>query len=253
MEDRPAKTITYFGRSVTFPDLPDQRSFLAELEAGRWDGGGLFESIARYVDPETVYVDIGAWIGVSPFWAAQQAKMVIAVEPDPVCIDVLKAMQELNASPVTVVDAALSIGDELTLHAVGGLGSSLTSAVHGDSGGSFSARGVSLQQLVAMAQGAPLCIKIDIEGYEYHLAEQLAAVPPDQTKAILISLHPRFFLDSQKGGWMKRRLETAKATVRLARALPAFRLRNRQALARVLLSLIFERRPVHRDILFTPA
>lgn len=159
--------------------------------------------------------------GCLPFWAAQQAKMVIAVEPDPVCIDVLKAMQELNASPVTVVDAALSIGDELTLHAVGGLGS--------------------------------LCIKIDIEGYEYHLAEQLAAVPPDQTKAILISLHPRFFLDSQKGGWMKRRLETAKATVRLARALPAFRLRNRQALARVLLSLIFERRPVHRDILFTPA
>jgi FkbM family methyltransferase len=245
------KAITYSGRTVTFPDLPAHAAFFDKLAAGRWDSG-LFKFIDRFVDERTVYIDIGAWLGVSPFWAAQRAKKVIAVEPDPVCLRALEAMQPLNraGAPVTIVAAALSNDAQLTLRAVEGLGSSMTSAVRAGSGSGFSARGVSIQQLINMAEGAPLCLKIDIEGYEYHLVAQLAGVPAGQTKGVLVSLHPRFYLGSLSGGLIARRAKTAAATLRVARALKAFRLTNPQALARVLFSLAFQRRPVHRDLIF---
>src|SRR5450432_1471861 len=105
MQDGQSKTITYFGRSVTFPHLPDHAAFFEKLAAERWDGGGLFRFLSRYVDEKTTYIDVGAWLGVSPFWAAQRAKSVIAVEPDPVCIRALRAMQQLNEAPVTVIAA----------------------------------------------------------------------------------------------------------------------------------------------------
>ncbi len=248
-ENAPSRTVAYSGRTVTFPHLPAHAAFFDTLAAGRWDAG-LFEFLARCVDERTVYIDVGAWIGVSPFWAAQRAKKVIAVEPDPVCLQALEAMQPLNEAPVTIIAAALSNDAQLTLRAVEGLGSSMTSAVRAGSDSGFSARGVSIQQLIDMAEGAPLCLKIDIEGYEYHLVAQLAGVPAGQTKGVLVSLHPRFYLGSLSGGLIARRLKTAAATVRVARALKAFRLTNPQALARVLFSLAFQKRPVHRDLIF---
>ena len=61
----------------------------------------------RYVKETDVVLDIGAWIGVTPFWTAQIAKHVIAVEPDPKCLEILRALAPRYPN-VTVVEAALA-------------------------------------------------------------------------------------------------------------------------------------------------
>src|SRR5687768_11771543 len=63
-----------------------------------------------------------------------------------------------------------------------GQASSMTSAVN-RSGEIFCVQGVSIRDLVSMTEGARLCVKIDIEGYEFHLTDQLADIPPDRTAA----------------------------------------------------------------------
>src|SRR3978361_2346671 len=125
------RKITYAGRTVAFPDVPGQEDFFNTLEAGHWDNE-LFKFIGANTDADTVFIDVGAWIGVTPFWAAQRVKKVIAVEPDPVCVKVLREMQSMNTGNVVVHNAALTPEKSLKVGAVGGYGSSMTSALAGN-------------------------------------------------------------------------------------------------------------------------
>src|SRR5262245_48746855 len=83
--------VSYCGRTVTLADLPEYRKFYRKLAEGRWEPH-TFEALRRFLDRETVLIDIGAWIGVTPFFAAGIAKAVVAVDPDPKCIAILKRL-----------------------------------------------------------------------------------------------------------------------------------------------------------------
>ena len=98
--------ITYFGRTVSFPDLPRYRKFYARLKAGAWEPA-TFEVLKENIDSSTVYVDVGGWIGATPFWAAGIAKQVIVVEPDPVCLDILKTFRTALSESDTCSKALL--------------------------------------------------------------------------------------------------------------------------------------------------
>jgi len=80
------------------------------------------------VDADTVVLDIGAWIGVPPFWTAQIAKHVIAVEPDPKCPEILRALAPRYPN-VTIIEAALATDPEVKIYAKGRFGSSGTSVL----------------------------------------------------------------------------------------------------------------------------
>ena len=86
------RSITYFRKTVQFPDKPEKKRFFARLQNGDWEPC-TFQNIERLVDRKTTFIDIGGWIGVTPYWAAQIADNVITVEPDPVCFGILKEMQ----------------------------------------------------------------------------------------------------------------------------------------------------------------
>ena len=96
--------ISYAGRTVALPDLPEYQKFYRKLAIGQWEPR-TFEMLARNVDRNTVYVDIGAWIGVTPMWAAQKAKAVVAVEPDPKCGEVLRALPKRARSTSVTASA----------------------------------------------------------------------------------------------------------------------------------------------------
>ncbi|HXV28978.1 MAG TPA: DNA-binding protein, partial [Sinorhizobium sp.] len=66
------RAITYFEKTVQFPDEPEKKRFFARLQAGEWEPG-TFRNIERLVDDRTTFIDIGGWIGVTPYWAAQIA------------------------------------------------------------------------------------------------------------------------------------------------------------------------------------
>ncbi|HEV7322821.1 MAG TPA: FkbM family methyltransferase [Ensifer sp.] len=245
------RSITYFQKTVQFPDKPEKKRFFARLQNGDWEPC-TFQNIARLVDGKTTFIDIGGWIGVTPYWAAQIADNVITVEPDPVCFGILREMQPQNSGEVRVINAALSEDDVLVLHSVGGgFGSSETSAlIADDDGEAIQAQTVKISELQAMARTERLCFKIDIEGYEYRALDQFRAIDRKRTAGVLLAVHPQILFASLSGPSVLRAARTAAATLRLIRSFRGFRLDNPQAIWTALRKSIARREFRGFDLLF---
>lgn len=209
--------IVYAGRTVALPDLPDYRKFYRKLAAGNWEPR-TFEVLGRNLDRDTVYVDIGAWIGVTPFWASQFAKAVIALEPDPQCCAILDALASVHDN-VTVVRGALSAEPEVTIHAVGGFGSSETSILDIGDGESAATRGIRLDEIMRKAGPDPVFVKIDIEGYEFIAGGEIATLRRYPVRGLQLAVHPQLFERSLKGNRIWRRLRTSWSVWKLSRVL----------------------------------
>ncbi|ASY65631.1 putative nucleotide-binding protein (plasmid) [Sinorhizobium sojae CCBAU 05684] len=245
------RAISYFQKTVYFPEKPEKKRFFARLQAGEWEPG-TFRNIERLVDDRTTFIDIGGWIGVTPYWAAQIAHNVIAVEPDPVCFDVLTQMREGNAGQVELINAALSEDEALVLHSVGGgFGSSETSALIADETGmAITVKTVTIPDLQAMAKTERLCFKVDIEGYEYKAFDQFRAIDRKRTAGVLLAVHPQILAASLSGPAVLRVLRTVAATFRLVRSFRGFRLENPSAIWAALRKSLVRRELRGFDLLF---
>jgi len=63
----------------------------------------------KLVGKDTVFVDVGAYLGFYTVWACRRARRVISIEPNPVALAYLKVNIALNeCSNVTIVPKALS-------------------------------------------------------------------------------------------------------------------------------------------------
>lgn len=202
--------ISYAGRTVALPDLPEYQKFYRKLASGQWEPR-TFEMLARNVDRDTVYVDIGAWIGVTPMWAAQKAKAVVAIEPDPKCGEVLRALAA-EAANVTVLQGALSPDPKVVINAVGEFGSSETSALDIGDGERLTVPGMRLDAILKHAGNAPVVVKIDIEGYEFAIRDEIARLRNYPVRGVQIAMHPQLYEKTLDGNLLIRRLKTAWAT-----------------------------------------
>ncbi len=209
--------VSYAGRTVTLVDLPEYRKFYRKLAEGRWEPHTL-KVLSRYLDSDTVLVDIGAWIGVTPFFAAQIAKSVVAVDPDPKCIAILRQLAT-GRDNVTVLEGALADCRSVAVHAVDGFGSSETSILDIGDGETTTAAGLGIDEIMQHTHGAPVVVKVDIEGYEFAMTEALARLAGYPVRAMQIAIHPQLYERSLPGGRLTRRLQTALATWRLGRRL----------------------------------
>src|SRR5437764_6687044 len=122
-----AVPVRYFGQTVSLPDLPEYRKFYRKLEAGDWEPH-TFRTLGEYLDQQTTYIDVGGWIGVTPFWASHRAKQVIIVEPDPQCRAILRELSPIYPN-VILLDGALSPSQSVRINAIDGFGSSETTAL----------------------------------------------------------------------------------------------------------------------------
>ena len=207
--------VRYAGHTVLLPDLPEYSKFYKKLAAGLWEPRTL-AALSRYLDRDTVMIDIGAWIGVTTFFAAQIAKSVVAVDPDPRCISILESLATGNPK-VTVLEGALSDQPSVAIHAVDGFGSSETSVLDIGNGECRASAGLSLDAIMDHASGSPVFVKVDIEGYEYAMADELARLSGSPVRAIHMAVHPQLYEKSLGGSRVMRRLRTAHATWKLGR------------------------------------
>jgi FkbM family methyltransferase len=198
---------------LVMPDSPEYAQVYARLAKDEWEPH-TFEALRRCVDADTVVLDIGAWIGVTPFWTAQIAKHVIAVEPDPKCLETLRALAPRYPN-VTVIEAALATDAEVKIYAKGRFGSSGTSVLSIGNAGSTMARGVTMDELLARVQGRPLFAKIDIEGFEFVIPQELGKLRHSTLRGVQISLHPRLYEKSLWGPAVWRRIRAIGETWRL--------------------------------------
>lgn len=209
--------LTYGGRTVALADLPEYRKFYGKLTSGQWEPH-TFATLSRFLDCDTVLIDIGAWIGVTPFFAAGIAKAVVAVDPDPKCVAILKRLAA-DRTNVTVLEGALSDAASVTVHAVDGFGSSETSVLDIGDGECAQAPGLGVEEIMRHAGGSPAFVKVDIEGYEYAIAPELARLADFPVKAVQIAVHPQLLAKGLPGGALASRLRAALATWRFARLL----------------------------------
>jgi len=115
----PIKWLTNLGR-LTYEELPLSRLLLSSkyglfyIHAGYTIGLFLeiyeIENImSKLVGKDTVFVDVGAYLGLYTVWACRRARRVISVEPNPAALAYLKVNIALNeCSNVTVVPKAIS-------------------------------------------------------------------------------------------------------------------------------------------------
>jgi FkbM family methyltransferase len=253
VEELKTINITYAGRSIALPDLPDYAKFYRKLASGTWEPR-TFEVLARSLDRDTVYVDIGAWIGVTPFWASQIAKAVVAVEPDPRCLDILRALSPSYPN-LTLLQGALSPEAKVTIHAVDGFGSSESSILDIGDGSSAVSAGITLDEIMKHAGSSQAFVKIDIEGYEFAAAGEIAKLRNYNVRGLQLAVHPQLYEKSLAGGWLGRRLQTTWKAWRLARlfrgTFPAPTLaKYSSVLSYIALGIIFRKVPRGADFVF---
>jgi FkbM family methyltransferase len=208
--------ITYHGETVTLADLPEYRKFYGKLQSGKWEPR-TFRTLNEQLTPDVTYIDIGGWIGVTPFWASRRAKRIIVVEPDPKCRRILEGLLPLYHN-VTLTSSALTSESCLKLNAIDGFGSSETTALAiGDGTCSVTVSGCSMAELLHQAGPGPVFVKIDIEGYEYRIADELKRLDCSKVKGVQLALHPGLYERALAGPLLFRRVRTLLATWRLAR------------------------------------
>lgn len=182
---------------------------LAPGAAGRWEDETLAWVAAR-ARPGTVFVDIGAWIGPVGLLAARLGARVVALEPDPVARASLEENFALNGLRAEVIPAALHAdGDGLTLYGGRkGLGASMTSALGVHRGEPVHVSTVTPAEVADRAGPGPALMKVDIEGHEYALGAELAALRarlgslrPEAGAALHLSLHPRQLWKKYRRDW----------------------------------------------------
>ncbi len=121
-----AKLIDIFNKSISkvrgfysfsikrfsFKGDPDHVTFWRKVHKGRWEPF-TFEMLEHYLQKNSVFLDIGAWIGVVSLYAAKLCNKVYAIEPDFVAFRYLSWNIELNkAFNIIPLQFALSSKDK---------------------------------------------------------------------------------------------------------------------------------------------
>jgi FkbM family methyltransferase len=136
---------------------------------GIWEAD-VMKLLARFVQPGSLFVDVGANVGYHAVFAAQLGAHVIAVEPVPWTLELLRANVWRHGADVEIVEAAASDGPGTVRIALDPAHRS--GAQIGADG--LEVRAASLDELVP--EGAVDVLKVDVEGAEPLVLRGAAAI-----------------------------------------------------------------------------
>ena len=189
--------ITLDGSTFRVPHDPFWKRFADGWEP---ESARLYESA---VNRGSVVVDIGAWIGPTILFAlARGAARIVALEPNPKSFSALERLVALNPgteSRITLVNAALSECEgSLTM---GMPADDDDSSRFGLGGVGVEVRSTTLSRLLEeTAVGVPDLVKIDIEGAEVLLSEDLAELSRRRGQVVHLSIHVPLFPEAADRG-----------------------------------------------------
>ena len=181
-------------------------SFWDLVNKGKWETE-TFSVFDKYINNQTLFIDIGGWIGPTSLYGAQLAKKTLSLEPDPVAFKRLKQNADLNllALPkkkLILLNSALWSNEEKIIFTsdvkLGDSSSSILREIKDTSQNNFinkcfSADTISLESLlknINFKNYSNIFIKIDIEGAEYQLFDFLLGKLSEIRANVLVSMHP---------------------------------------------------------------
>jgi FkbM family methyltransferase len=185
--------------SVQFSVGGSQNAFWARVVDGTWEPAS-YAVLDRFLAPDLVMVDIGAWIGPLTLYAAGLKARVQAYEPDPVARAELAAnvarnpelAERVTISPLAVGPGAgdLRLGNRTSARG----GDSMSSLLFADARVGWPVRSVGLTELLTPIPAELLgLVKIDIEGAEVEMLEPAAELLERCQPPLLLSVHARFW------------------------------------------------------------
>lgn len=166
-----------------------------------------FSILDKYLDSDTVYCDIGTWIGPTVIYAAKKCSKVYCFEPDTVAYRFLLWNISLNGlKNVMPMNIGLSRSDEVaTISSLGtGLGDSMTSLLGGKNNDSIDIYCMQWSTLFNMYNPDRIdVVKIDIEGGEFELLPTLRDYLEKHKPTLYLSLHAPFLDQKTRKGEMQ--------------------------------------------------
>ena len=160
----------------TFQIDPGQnKHYWSHINSVDWEPH-TFAIFDYFIDGNSVVLDIGAWSGVLTLYAAETAKEVHALDPDPVCFKELQTNINLNprlsakisAYPVAISDKE----EEVSLSARSQYGASSTSILQRNRDTEHSSKVTTIDLLNFLSQekiNKVDFIKMDVEGAEFKI------------------------------------------------------------------------------------
>jgi FkbM family methyltransferase len=188
--------------------MPDHPFWRASFSGWEPDTERIYRALVR---PGDVVVDVGAWIGPTVMFAcACQAGRILAIEPNPACqssLDALAATIATKRSELLLCNCGIYTGaGEMEF-------GSPTGKVIATSAASLRGTGTRIQVdtlphvLAKYGIAAPTFVKIDIEGVEFDIADQIQSFADMPGTHVFLSLHPPFVPDGNKRNGLLTALE----------------------------------------------
>jgi FkbM family methyltransferase len=216
-----AREISYHGERIWVLDDHKYYDFYDSLQSGKWEIK-TFDTLRKHLDNNTVYVDIGGWIGILPFWAEKISKKVIVVEPDPFCVETLKFLQQKNGSNIKLFQAAFAGTKTVEIHDVKGFGSSETSILKIGGDRTVTVPGIDVDEMLSENKEDNIFVKIDIEGHEYNMIDHIKKFVGYNLLGLQLAIHPALYLRSLGDPSLLTRWDVALKTWSLRNVVPGF-------------------------------
>lgn len=184
-------------QKLSFNVSDNNTDFWKKVENNKWERD-TFTIFDRFLNKDTIFFDIGAWIGPTVFYAAQLSKYAFAFEPDPVAFNVLKTNMELNSDEIWHKNISLynkAVGIENGYIYIGSRssgGDSLSSVLFTDNDTQWKVETIAISDFIEInnLKYDKLFFKIDIEGGEYSLIPVLNATFSAHNSILFLSFHP---------------------------------------------------------------
>ncbi|MCH2215713.1 MAG: FkbM family methyltransferase [Flavobacteriales bacterium] len=200
--NRPIKSIEFRGSKFNVA-VTNRFWFWEDLQSGKWEAL-TFDVFDKYLDKETIFLDVGGWIGSTLFYAAQKVKKAVVFEPDPIAFAELNANLKLNHDSnwhshcETIKAAVAPEAGKVKIGFRTSGGDSMSSVLLSDSLNSKEVEAMSLSEFIKDRdlKDEKLFVKMDVEGFEYDILPSLKSLIQTLPSATFhVSLHPQFLLD----------------------------------------------------------
>ena len=157
-----------------------------------------YNTYKKFLTPETDYIDIGSWIGMTIFYAAELGvKKMYGIEANPLSFKLVQENCMLNKITQNVQLDNICISNiDNKMIGFGGLnGEENTSSASNMRGNCWQVLSKTLSTYLLekhLSKSSNLFIKIDIEGAEEFILEDLLKLASNQDVVVYLSIHPPF-------------------------------------------------------------
>lgn len=144
------------------------------------------EILGRFLFPESLFLDVGAWYGPVAMWAVRLGAAVIALEPDMDAYE--KLLINVEGYPVTTIPTALSDHNGVSWLTNPRFFGDSQSRLH-PSGGNDTQMVTTVTPETLLTGIDPALIKVDIEGHEQIIIEDLTMICRARSIPLLVAWH----------------------------------------------------------------